>query len=119
MAQEIFLVGVTLSCCCSLVCLDGAIDTINLIKSEPGKENDPALIPLDQARVKFVYLRKQGDETKEGDDLYLLKDLIVVLYGPTEPAKRIFRFFNGETPLSLKMANEHGLVVYLQEIREG
>ena len=33
-AQEIFLVGVALSCLGSLVCLDGAIDTIDLVSSQ-------------------------------------------------------------------------------------
>lgn len=87
------------------------------LRSEPGKDNDPALIPVDLDKASFVYLRKQGDNTTDGDDAYKLRDLRVVLYGPAAPSKRIFRFFNGEQALWL--ANEHGHVVYLQEIREG
>src|ERR671914_542462 len=33
-AQEIFLVGVALPCFCSSGCLDGAIDTIDLVSSQ-------------------------------------------------------------------------------------
>jgi hypothetical protein len=85
--------------------------------SDPGSNNDPAVIPLDVARVNFVYLRKQGDNTDEGDDAYKLKDLRVVLYGPATPSKRTFSFFNGGT--RLQIANENGHVVYLQEEGRG
>jgi hypothetical protein len=95
--------------------VDGATKFPN--ESEPGKDNDPALIPLDVDRVNFVYLRKQGDNTTDGDDAYKLKDLRVVLYGPATPSKRIFRFFNGGT--SVWVANENGHLIYLQETREG
>jgi hypothetical protein len=97
------------------------VDTTKFpLRSGPGGDNDPALIPLDVERVGFVYLRKQGDNTTEDDDAYKLKDLRVVLYSPTSsdtPPKRIFRFLNGGT--SLWIANEHGHVVYLEETREG
>jgi hypothetical protein len=83
------------------------------LESSPGKDNDPALIPLDLNRVNFVYLRKQGDNTTDEDDAYKLKDLRVVLYGPATPSKRTFSFSNGGT--RLQIANENGHVVYLQE----
>jgi hypothetical protein len=89
------------------------------LQSDPGKDNDPALIPVDVDRVNFVYLRKQGDNTADGDDGYQLRELNVVLYGPASPSKRRFRFFNGANQPSLWLANENGHVVYLQEIREG
>jgi hypothetical protein len=83
--------------------------------SEPGKDNDPALIPLDVDLVSFVYIRKQGALQPDDDDAYLLQDLSVVLYGPAMPSKRRFRFFNGGT--SLRLATESGHIVYLQEER--
>jgi len=83
-------------------------------QSEPGKGNDPARIPLDLDRVNFVYLRKQGDNTTDGDDAYQLQELSVVLYGPASPSMRSFRF-NGQNK-SLWLANENGHVVYLEEI---
>jgi hypothetical protein len=86
-------------------------------QSAPGQDNDPALIPVDVDRLNFVYLRKQGDNSTDGDDAYQLFGLSVVLYGPTAPSKRIFRFLNGANNPSLWLANENGHVVYLQEVR--
>jgi hypothetical protein len=67
-------------------------------------------------RVDYVYLRKQGNLTKDSDDAYKLKDVKVVLYGPSAPSKKIFVSANTNP---LWIANEHGHVVYLQETREG
>lgn len=89
------------------------------LESKPGEANDPARIPLEMNQVAFVYLRKQGDNSTEGDDQYNLKDVDVVLYGPLPPAaseKRTWRFVNGGT--SAKIANEHGHVIYLRFIAD-
>lgn len=84
-------------------------------KSDVGENNDPAFYPLDMDRVDYVYLRKQGDRTEDKDDAYRLKNVRVVLYGPSAPSKRIFVSTNNK---ALWLANEHGHVVYLQETRE-
>lgn len=91
--------------------------TIQPLRSAPGEDNDPALIPVELENVNFVYLRKQGDNTLEGDDAYRLKRLTVILYGPAAPSQRIYEFFNGGK--SLWLANEHGHVVYLRATRLG
>jgi hypothetical protein len=93
--------------------IDGA--TKFPLRSKPGKDNDPALIPVDVDRVGFVYLRKQGDNTFNGDNGFQLFGLRVVLYGPTAPSKRLFEFLNGAGNPLLWLANENGHVVYLQE----
>jgi len=86
------------------------------LESEPGKNNDPALYPLNLDNVSFVYLRKQGDNTTEDDDAYKLQFLRVVLYGPSPPSRRIFNTNNNNAVL---LANENGHVVYLQELGVG
>jgi hypothetical protein len=96
----------------------GVIDSTTKFpkQSDVGKNNDPAFYPLDMDRVDYVYLRKQGNLTKDSDDAYKLKDVKVVLYGPSAPSKKIFVSANTNP---LWIANEHGHVVYLQETREG
>jgi hypothetical protein len=85
-------------------------------QSKPGEVNDPAFLPLDMDAVLGVYLRKQGDNTTDGDDAYRLNDVTVVLYGPEPPVKRtyILRRISGGPWLS----NENGHVVYLTPVPE-
>jgi hypothetical protein len=91
-------------------------DTFFPRESKPGRVNDPAFMPLELEQVNFVYLRKQGDNTTDGDDAYRLKDLDVVLYGPSSPTKRTFRLRRrSEGPW---LANENGHVVYLAQVAE-
>ncbi len=83
-------------------------------RSNVGKDNDPALAPLDIDKVAFVYIRKQDKHGTYDDNAYRLKQLVVVLYGPVQPSRRIFRF-DGESPVWI--GNEHGQVIYLAEAR--
>jgi hypothetical protein len=73
-------------------------------------------MPVDMDAVFSVYLRKQGDNTTEGDDAYRLNDVTVVLYGPESPLKRTYILpRRSEGPW---LANENGHVVYLAQVGE-
>jgi hypothetical protein len=90
------------------------------IESKPGELNDPELQNLDLEQVDYVYLRKQGERSPDGDDFYALGSVDVVLYGPAnaDPSlqfKRHFHF-NRKTIKSLWLANPRGHVVYLPAI---
>jgi hypothetical protein len=87
-------------------------------QSEPGGDNDPRLVLLDMDKVNFVYLRKQGGVTHDGDDEYKLQLLRVVLYGPNSPDRRAFFYNNLTGRHSVWLANEKGLVIYLEESQE-
>ena len=52
--QEIFLVGVTLPCLCSLVGLDGAIDPISLVSFQSSSEMLDGLLPSRLAISRIV-----------------------------------------------------------------
>jgi hypothetical protein len=85
--------------------------------SEPGGNNDPARFLVDMELVDYVYLRKQGSLSLDGDDEYALRSVTVLLYGngPVAPTARQFDFvMSGEKPW-LWLANENGHVVYLQD----
>jgi hypothetical protein len=80
-------------------------------QSRPGEVNDPAFMSIDIDKVFAVYLRKQGDNTTEGDDAYRLNDVNVVLYGPEPPVKSTW--FLPRRTEGPWLANENGHVVYL------
>jgi hypothetical protein len=64
--------------------------------------------------VDYVYLRKQGDNTTDGDDGYALRQVTASLfYFGVVPARVDYEFVaRGEKPW-LWLANENGHVVYL------
>ncbi len=79
------------------------------IDSEPGQKNDPMWHRVELDEVDYVYIRKQGDNTKSGDDRYRFETVEVTLYG-ANPITRTFI----ETS-DLYLANETGQICYIPE----
>jgi len=79
-------------------------------ESSPGGWNDPARGTIDLEKVDYVYLRKGGTRSGSADDLYELAEVSVTLYGPTSES-RIF-----SRTEAIRLANEHGLQVWLPEL---
>lgn len=80
--------------------------------SAPGQRNDPARFRIELADVDYVYIRKQGDRSHDGDDAYQLNSVRVELYArPFDPvSKRTFNAFD-----DLWFGNEFGHQAWLHE----
>lgn len=79
------------------------------LHSEPGQKNDPMWHRVELDEVDYVYIRKQGDNTKTGDDRYRFETVEVTLYG-ANPISRSFI----ETA-DLYLSNESGQICYIPE----
>jgi len=88
-------------------------------QSEPGGHNDPGRFPLDMDLVDYVYLRKQGERSKDGDEGYALQDVVVILYGYASPHRRYFYTFITSLKPAMWLANENGHICYLREAKGG
>jgi hypothetical protein len=88
--------------------------------SEPGGENDPARALIDVDLVDYVYLRKHGDNTTDGDEAYALRRVGVLLYFSEDisgTGRSVDYEFKALDPKPwLWLANENGHTVYLRRI---
>jgi hypothetical protein len=82
-------------------------------RSEPGGRNDPAWFRIELDEVDYVYVKKQGDNTTEGDDAWKMDFIEVALYGAS-PQKRTFTTGN-----DLWFGNEYGRKAWLPEVMRG
>ncbi|WP_222272369.1 hypothetical protein [Modestobacter marinus] len=90
--------------------------------SEPGGENDPVRALIEAELVDYVYLRKQGDNTEEDDDVYRLRRVTVSLFfsiDVTGAGRRVdYEFIAPAQKPWLTLANENGHTVYLHEVAD-
>ena len=82
-------------------------------RSAPGDRNDPAWHRVILQEVQNVWVRKEGDNTTEGDDAWKMDMVEVTLYG-SSPTKRTFGTSN-----DIWLANEYGRTVWLPQISRG
>lgn len=71
--------------------------------------NNPKYDGINLEKVDYVYLRKQGDRSQSGDDLYQLDEVEITIYG-SSPIKRTFARY-----IDIKFGNEYGNTVWIPE----
>ena len=81
-------------------------------RAKPGEANDPAGLQIDLDSVQYVYIRKQAYGTKDDDNAYKLRSVVVFLYATPGTGGRIFTL---QPPRELWLANEHGHQAWLKD----
>jgi hypothetical protein len=81
--------------------------------SQPGERNDPAVFRTELGNVDHVYIRKQGDRTKDGDDAYTFTFIEVKLYAGQFFAPNLRTF---STSYELRLGNQFGHQAWLPEV---
>jgi hypothetical protein len=100
------------------ISLNWGFPPVRSASSEPGHENDPALIPIELDGIEYVYVRKQAYGTGGDDDAWQADSVVVMVYDtdnlPFRPTQ--LRMFGLDAdPQGLWFGNEFGHQAWLTE----
>lgn len=85
------------------------------VHSAPGRDNDPARVPIPLGSIQYVYIRKQAYGRGEDDDAWRLSSVTVLLYDVESVPLPRTRLFALDVPKGMWFGNEHGHQAWLTE----